>query len=175
MGSASQHAGQAAPQGETARARWGFCTIRSLASACRRRVAPLLVQFFPPRLLAVRSRFGVVWCPQCRPPRWKMADMGLLGQTVCDAGNSDTEFTPATPPHWWGLRGWCCSVRCPDAQLWLSTRNFACNSPATLSNLEIRSLELQRFQTLLKLHPIELHATFLRPGLAAARLGRARC
>ena len=24
---------------------WGFCSIRSLASACRRRVAPLLVQF----------------------------------------------------------------------------------------------------------------------------------
>ena len=28
---------------------WGFCTIRSLASACRRRVVALLVQF-PPRL-----------------------------------------------------------------------------------------------------------------------------
>ena len=28
-------------------------------------------------------------------------------------------------------------------------------------------LELQRFQTLLKLHPIELHATFLKPGPAA--------
>ena len=27
--------------------RWGFCTIRSLPSACRRRVAPLLVQFPP--------------------------------------------------------------------------------------------------------------------------------
>ena len=41
------------------------------------------------------------------------------------------------------------------------TPNSACNSPTTLSNPEIRSLELQRFQTLLKLHPIELHATFL--------------
>ena len=41
------------------------------------------------------------------------------------------------------------------------TRNFACNSPETISNLEFRSLELQRFQTLLKLLPIELHATFL--------------
>ena len=40
------------------------------------------------------------------------------------------------------------------------TRNFACNSPETISNLEFRSLELQRFQTLLKLLPIELHATF---------------
>ena len=42
------------------------------------------------------------------------------------------------------------------------TSNSACNSPTTLSNSEIRSLELQRFLTLLKLHPIELHATFLR-------------
>ena len=40
------------------------------------------------------------------------------------------------------------------------TPNFACNSPETTSNLEFRSLELQRFQTLLKLLPIELHATF---------------
>ena len=41
------------------------------------------------------------------------------------------------------------------------TPNFACNSPETTSNLEFRSLELQRFQTLLKLLPIELHASFL--------------
>ena len=40
------------------------------------------------------------------------------------------------------------------------TPNFACNSPDTTSNLEFRSLELQRFQTLLKLLPIELHAAF---------------
>ena len=39
--------------------------------------------------------------------------------------------------------------------------NFACNSPTTLSNYEFTTLELQRFQTLLKLHSIELHATFL--------------
>ena len=41
------------------------------------------------------------------------------------------------------------------------TPNFACNSPETISNLEFRSLELQRFQPLLKLLPIELHASFL--------------
>ena len=40
------------------------------------------------------------------------------------------------------------------------TRNFARNSPTSLSNSEIRSLELQRFPTLLKLLPIELRATF---------------
>ena len=38
--------------------------------------------------------------------------------------------------------------------------NFACNSPTTLSNPEFTTLELQRFQTWLKIRPIELHATF---------------
>ena len=42
------------------------------------------------------------------------------------------------------------------------TPNFACNSPTTTSNLEFRSLELQRFQSLLKLLPIELRASFRR-------------
>ena len=42
----------------------------------------------------------------------------------------------------------------------LAPSNFACNSPTTLSNYEFVVLEFQRFQTLLKLHPIELHATF---------------
>ena len=38
--------------------------------------------------------------------------------------------------------------------------NFARNSPATISNIEFRSLELQRFGALLNVHPIELRATF---------------
>ena len=46
----------------------GFCSIRSLSSACRRRVAPLMVQI-PPRLVAVRSQFGAVRRPNRRPPR----------------------------------------------------------------------------------------------------------
>ena len=46
--------------------------------------------------------------------------------------------------------------------------NFACNSPTNLSNYEFTTLELQRFQTLLKLHPIELHASFLSSGHVAA-------
>ena len=41
-----------------------------------------------------------------------------------------------------------------------STPNFARNSPATISNIEFRSLELQRFRTLLKLRSIELRARF---------------
>ena len=39
--------------------------------------------------------------------------------------------------------------------------NFARNSPVTVSNLECVSLELQRFQRLLKLPSNELRATFL--------------
>ena len=55
----------------------------------------------------------------------------------------------------------------PQASPWplltslLSSTNFACNSPTTISNFEFRSLELQRFRPLLKLLPIELHASFL--------------
>ena len=41
------------------------------------------------------------------------------------------------------------------------TPNFARNSPTTASSFEFRPLELQRFQTSLKLHSIELRATFL--------------
>ena len=44
--------------------------------------------------------------------------------------------------------------------------NFARNSPVTLSNLGCTSLELQRFQRLLKLPSNELRATFL--GLAVS-------
>ena len=46
--------------------------------------------------------------------------------------------------------------------------NFARNSPATVSNIEFRSLELQHFRTLLKLRPIELRARFRGRGLVSA-------
>ena len=45
--------------------------------------------------------------------------------------------------------------------------NFACNSPISISNFEFKSLELQRFQMLLKVHAIELHAILLSAGPAA--------
>ena len=78
----------------------------------------------------------------------------------------------------WALIGG--SICRPETQLWLSTSNFACNSPEALSNHELTTLELQRFQILLKLHPIELHASFLRGGRMGARWWRswrplARC
>ena len=66
--------------------------------------------------------------------------------------------------------------------------NVACNSPTTLSKFEFTSLEFQRFQTLLKRQPIELHAKFrgalphgakrgacrVRPGSLSRRARRAR-
>ena len=66
--------------------------------------------------------------------------------------------------------------------------NVACNSPTTFSNFEFTSLEFQRFQTLLKRQPIELHAKFrgalphgaergacrVRPGSLSRRARHAR-
>ena len=37
--------------------------------------------------------------PQCRPPRRTMASIGVMAQMFCDAGDSGTQFTSATPPH----------------------------------------------------------------------------
>ena len=48
------------------------------------------------------------------------------------------------------------------------TPNFACNSPESILRFELWALELQRFHTLLKLHPIELRASFLRGGCMGA-------
>ena len=85
----------------------GFCSIRSLASACRRRVAPLMVQFPPfggaldvgrARPCASHSAIppfgggevtvrggevavGVVERPKCRPPRRKTPIMGCRGRS----------------------------------------------------------------------------------------------
>ena len=53
--------------------------------------------------------------------------------------------------------------------------NVACNSPDTVSHRATISLELQHLRTLLKVHPIELHAKLLRarelPAFLAARVG----
>ena len=53
-------------------------------------------------------------------------------------------------------------VSCPDltCRIAETVPNFARNSPATISNIEFRSLELQRFGALLNVYPIELRATF---------------
>ena len=44
-------------------------------------------------------------------------------------------------------------------------KNVARNSHVNLSNFELTSLELQRFQALLKIQAIELRATFRREGV----------
>ena len=51
--------------------------------------------------------------------------------------------------------------------------NFARNSPVTLSNIEFGSLELQRFQTMLKIRSIELRAKFLG-GVSVVTCGHRR-
>ena len=57
----------------------------------------------------------------------------------------------------------CPQVSCPALACRIAepTLNFARNSLAALSNHELRSLELQRFQTLLNVHTIELRAVFV--------------
>lgn len=46
---------------------WGFGSIRSWLSACRRRVVVLVVQF--PPIGDGGARCEAVWCPECRPSR----------------------------------------------------------------------------------------------------------
>ena len=67
------------------------------------------------------------------------------------------------------------SVRCPDAQLWLSISNFARNSPAISSNFEFMSLELQRFRVVSKNDRGKLRAKFVWARHAALRGVRCRC
>ena len=48
--------------------------------------------------------------------------------------------------------------------------NFACNSPATISNHGFAALKLQRFEALLNLRPIELHAKFVCSGAVVGQV-----
>ena len=63
-----------------------------------------------------------------------------------------------------------CSASYPGYRALITepTANFACNSPGVASGFELCSLVFQRFQALLKLHPIELRASFLRGGCIGA-------
>ena len=76
--------------------RWGFCTIRSIATACRRRVASLLVQFPPhdgeenekPR----GARWGARWGGEWGTP-WSTAGRPDHALTDSEAG-----ARPRAPP-----------------------------------------------------------------------------
>ena len=104
------------------------------------------------------------WCSgrrRARPPA-RLGDRAALGAA------SRSPPVPSGPSGALHTGGACGSgVLGPRRRPWalqLMLTNFARNSPVTLSNLECASLELQRFQRLLKLPSNELRATF--PGLA---------
>ena len=118
--------------------------------------------------------------PDFRPPAW----VALMGRAAVCAGGRRPGPAAASgrglvrvcllwPDVAHRHRGQALSIaqdshRVVTSHIPEPTPNFACNSPTTLSNLEITSLELRRFQASLKLHPIELHASFLGSGRIGA-------
>ena len=137
---------------------------RELRSARRLEARP-----GPAGLAAASNRSGLVVSVlsvslRCRPPAPRP------GPSVPPA-----PFTPVGPGVLMG--GWARRfvVRPgPAAARQTCLTNLACNSPATISNVEFTALKSQRFQTLLNLHPIELHASFLRSGRIGACWRRRR-
>ena len=57
----------------------GLCGMRSWLTECRRRVG--VSSSASPLRVAVRSRFAVVSCPKCRPPRRKTLKTGCYGRS----------------------------------------------------------------------------------------------
>ena len=119
----------------------------------------------PPARLGGLTAFGAAPrsppCPPVPPAPFTPVGLGMLRVVRCIGSLSGQ----APPPHT-GTAARPTAIpqySRPDLALLIaeSTLNFACNSPKSLSNFEIRPLELQRFHASLKLHPIELHATFL--------------
>ena len=132
----------------------------------------------------VVSKPGQAPPPPTGTAAWPSSPSGALHTGgACDSGvpgqapppPTGTAADPSCAPHQWGLVCWRvvrCVVSTPGRVPRLDVfpiLSFACNSPATLSNREFTTLELQRFQTLLKLHPIELHAKFGGGGVVAAQ------
>ena len=127
----------------------------------------------PRRELRSARRLEARPCPRSlrRPPhQWCLVAVCARGwRPACEpsalrASLGASPRCPARPPaqrHRGVTR--CPQVSCPALACRIAepTLNFARNSPATISNSELRSLELQRFQTLLRLHPIELRAIFV--------------
>ena len=83
--------------------------------------------------------------PPAPPCQWRVVCCALPGELVRLPARLCRR--PRAPQL--GRRGYCASS------------TFACNSPVTISEFELASLDLQRFFALLKVHAIELHAEFL--------------
>ncbi len=66
----------------------GLCGMRSWLTECRRRVGVL--SSASPLRVAVRSRFAVVSCPKCRPPRRKTLKTGCYGRSGLRFGRIGT-------------------------------------------------------------------------------------
>ena len=163
-----------------ARPHWGRAVLLCLRGVCGGLVAPTDLR--PSRGLPARSpsapraSLGASARSPARPrrPRGGLQSVGV--SVCCLAWPRRLRAPQPGPPVTagalhaggaWALIGG--SIRRPETQLWLSTSNFACNSPETLSNHELTTLELQRFRTLLKLLPIELHARFGCGGVVVSR------
>ena len=102
-------------------------------------------------------KMGVLWRAgrtSSRKCRWRGCVGRVFSRNCCGMVRW-ASFSRNRRPSWWACGAAAVAAAAPHQ---LGT-NFACNSPTTLSNHEFTTLELQRFQTLLKLHPIELHAT----------------
>ena len=117
------------------------CFVRPWAAAAARPTGP-----------SGALHTGGAWSLMCGSARRLVV---RPGPAAAHGHRSQAHGSLRCPPHRWHLR--------------LALRNFACNSPTALSKNELTTLESQRFQALLNLRPIELHATFLRNGHVAAR------
>ena len=85
--------------------RWGFCTIRSILPACRRRVAPLLVQFPPFADGDVAVRDGEA--PASQTASAKNADNGELRLGGLHRGHNGAwpRVELAREPAMWSVGG----------------------------------------------------------------------
>ena len=88
-----------------------------------------------------------------------------LGQVVCAGGIHRARPLAALPAQLPAVL-W---VAAHDSRPASYPANVACNSPDTVPHRATILLELQRLRTLLKVHPIELHAKLLRARASCLR------
>ena len=129
--------------------------LRAFSSARR-----LVVRPGPAGLAAASNRAGLGTCARPCPPD-PPAPFTPVGRGVTDRRVRRLIVLPGP-----GL------LRV--AQFWLSIRNFARNSPADCSSIELRSLELQCFRAIFKSDRGKLCVKFvgIGPGVEASSVGR---